>query len=143
MEVNYKTGIGFLLSTLGRKTEYIWNTFLQDHDITTSEFTALSLLSSRGQCMQKELAREANVDPRNIVSTIASLHNRGWVESLPSRQDRRAKIIQITALGQKTLRALYDDLGPQDEAFFGNLTQAEKDQLQHLLRKLKYGNSAK
>jgi len=51
-DVKYKTGIGFLLATLGRRTEYSWGQFLRRHDITTAEFTALTVISSNNGLTQ-------------------------------------------------------------------------------------------
>jgi DNA-binding MarR family transcriptional regulator len=140
-EVNYKTGLGFLLSTLGRKAEYLWNAFLQAHDISTAEFTALSFLYTRGEYIQKQLASDIEVDPRNIVATVAKLQGRGWVESQASHQDGRAKIIRITQPGRDVVQTMYTHLRPIDENFFQNLTPSEKAQLQRLLGKLKYGSA--
>ena len=87
--------------------------------------------------MQKQLAKDIEVDPRNMVATINKLSDRGWIISLANETDGRSKIIDITVKGQNVLQNLYAHLLPMEERFLQNLTESEKNQLQMLLIKLK------
>lgn len=135
--VKYKTGIGFLLATLGRKTEYNWGQFLKRHDITTAEFTALSVISTNSGLTQKQLAEDIEVDPRNVVTTIKKLQNQGWVKAAADQKDGRAKNLSITDDGSRALGRMYKDLREIEAEFLQNISSGEIDQLQNLLLKLK------
>jgi DNA-binding MarR family transcriptional regulator len=135
--VKYKSGTGFLLATVGRRVEFLWSTFLREHGITTAEFTALAVLDSRGSCTQGQLAKDCEVDPRNMVATIKKLHTRGWVTIVADPSDGRAKVLHATPGGHEVLQALYADLRPIEEAFMRSISPDGKQQLQRLLMILK------
>ena len=135
--VKYKSGTGFLLATLGRRVESLWSIFLKEHDITTAEFTALAVLDAQGPRTQRQLAKDCEVDPRNIVATIKKLQTRGCVTTATDLNDGRAKILHATLSGHEMLQHLYTDLRPVEDTFMRSISINGKQHLQELLMTLK------
>lgn len=136
-DVNYRSGTGFLLATLGRRVEFLWSTFLKEHGITTAEFTAVAVLDTQGPRTQRQLAKDCEVDPRNMVATIKKLQARDWVATAADLNDRRAKVLHATLRGHKMLQDLYTDLRPIEETFMRSISTDGKQHLQELLMTLK------
>jgi MarR family transcriptional regulator, transcriptional regulator for hemolysin len=90
---------------------------------------------------QSELAEQCNLDKTTMVVTIDSLERAGLAERLPSSTDRRARIIAVTAAGERmTAKAervvakIYDDVlsnlaDDQRKAFVQALTQLAEGRL--------------
>jgi len=53
--------------------------------------------------IQNELGGKLYVSAANITKLIDGLEKRGWIERVPSREDRRAKLIKITLKGLSLL----------------------------------------
>jgi len=75
--------------------------------LSESEFIVLSALQGAGGELltMKQLSERAGMPPSLISRTVNGLEERkGYVERLPSRQDRRQVHIRLTAEGERTLR---------------------------------------
>jgi DNA-binding MarR family transcriptional regulator len=83
----------------------------------------------------KELARRLDIDPANASTLVTRLQRRGLVDRAPAPDDRRRRVITLTADGGETwdrLRACMAQRGPT----FGRLTPAELVTFRDLLRKV-------
>jgi DNA-binding MarR family transcriptional regulator len=61
--------------------------------------------AAQGQCAQIELAKLADLDKTTMVVTLDELEAAGYARRLPSGRDRRARIIEVTATGQRIIDA--------------------------------------
>jgi DNA-binding MarR family transcriptional regulator len=90
---------------------------------------------------QSELAEQCNLDKTTMVVTIDALERAGLAERLPSSTDRRARIIAVTAAGERmaakaerVVAKIYDDVlsnlaDDQRKAFLQALTQLAQGRL--------------
>jgi len=134
--VNFFNHAGFLLATVGRMAESAWGSFVRSEGLTTAEFTVLAVLE-RGPKIQKDLARAAGVDRRNMVATVARLAAAALISERHGAGDRRTKSLALTPKGQARMTAVEQALVSRRAAFFGALNNAERNQLTRLLRKLR------
>lgn len=86
---------------------------------------------------QADLGKRLNIKRANMVPVMAELEGRGFITRRPSRDDRRAHVVSLTASGTKFTRKLLalhrrleDDLGIR-------LGLRERDQLLQLLKKFR------
>ena len=126
--VSFREGAGFLISRLGGMVEKEWGSLLRDVGLTQAEFAILATLADGAMVRQRDLAIHVGSDPRNIVPVVASLTDRGLVE------DRRVKQIRLSVEGANLLDTVQIMLAPSRAKFFRGLSDAEYDQLCHLLR---------
>ena len=126
-------GAGFLLERLGTMAEQEWKTFISAEGLTTAQFTVLTVLAETGPITQREVARRATVDPRNIVPTIAGLTARELILADADPSDRRAKVIRLSPTGTRRLAAITDRLRAERSDFFAPLSPTEYEQLSALL----------
>lgn len=129
----FRSGAGFLLSRVGRLAEREWAAFLAESAVAQSEFTVLAVLHDLGPLRQRDLARHAVVDPRNVVATVASLTARDLVTGTADATDRRSKMLSLTDEGGRALEGLTTRIGAERRRFFNALTSDEYKTLSRLL----------
>ena len=132
--VSFREGAGFLISRLGGMVEKEGGSLLRDVGLTQAEFAILATLADGAMVRQRDLAIHVGSDPRNIVPVVASLTDRGLVEVAPALEDRRVKQIRLSVEGADLLDTVQIMLAPSRAKFFRGLSDAEYDQLCHLLR---------
>jgi len=125
----FRSGAGFLLSRVGRLAEREWAAFLADSAVTQAEFTVLAVLHDLGPVRQRDLARHAVVDPRNVVATVA-------VAGTTDAADRRSKMLNTTNAGTRELKDLATRISAERHRFFAALTFDEYETLTRLLAKV-------
>lgn len=129
---------GYKLSRMNRKMEKAVNVALSGDGITRSQATVLNELfkSEDGMCTMKELERSLGSAQSTVVGVVDRMEEKGLVETLPSKNDRRVRVIHITELGAQLhmqTRELYDAVYQQ---IFAPLTETELQILRLLLERL-------
>ena len=73
-------------------------------DITTIQFTALSILHQRGEIDQSELAVQVGMDRTNVSDVVRRLLERGHVTVRVNPAHGRRRLIGLTAAGTAFLK---------------------------------------
>lgn len=92
------------------------NRYEMDSGLTVARVHLLWTLGLTGPGTQQSLAAALQVSPRNITGLVDGLVASGHVTREPHPQDRRAKIVTPTKLGNQTIRELresHEDLARQ------------------------------
>ena len=118
---------------------------IRSFGLTTPQFAALECLGHLGPMMIGELCRKMLVSGGNMTVVIDNLEKEGLVERVPSKDDRRAILVRLTAKGSK----LFDDIFTKHAQYVASIasvmTEKEQETLSGLLKKLgtglKHGNS--
>ena len=83
---------------------------LKARGITQAGWSALAQVAAAAEPpSQRELARQLGVDGATLVATIDRLVAAGWVERLPSKDDRRVKRVALTAKGRTMAEKVGED----------------------------------
>lgn len=75
-------------------------------ELTTSRVHLLWIVHHAGPSTQQSLAAALNVSPRNITGLVDALESAGYVERVPHPTDRRATLVTLTPLGDRTMRGM-------------------------------------
>jgi MarR family 2-MHQ and catechol resistance regulon transcriptional repressor len=122
-------------ATIGRLT----GEHIRSFELTSAQFGAVETLGHCGPMLIGELTRKQLVCAGNMTVVIDNLEKEGLVERQTDAKDRRAIIVKLTAKGKR----LFDRIFPSHAIFvaqlFAHLTDAEQDDLSHLLKKLGTG----
>jgi DNA-binding MarR family transcriptional regulator len=103
--------------------------------LTPALFALLNVIGAREGAIQQKLGTMLGIDPSTMVSLIDRLESAGLAKRRPSRRDRRAREVVITAKGRRQLeRARKMVLEVEDEVL-GGLSAGERDELLALLRR--------
>jgi MarR family transcriptional regulator, organic hydroperoxide resistance regulator len=82
----------------------------------------------------KELARRMGVDPSNAADVVAQLVERGFVASRRSENDRRVRLIRLTAPGVRLRRQLIARMS--DHPSLESLSTSRRGDLLEILREV-------
>ncbi len=83
----------------------------------------------RGELTQGHLADLCQLDKTTMVVTIDELERAGLAERLPSKTDRRARIIAVTPAGERIVDAARRIVADVYEDVLGTLPARERDAL--------------
>lgn len=104
--------------------------------LTEPQFAALECLGHLGTLKLSVLSKKMLVSGGNLTIIIDNLEKERLVERIPSKEDRRAILVQLTSKGQK----LFKDIFLKHAEFIANiasvLTEKEQQALANLLKKL-------
>jgi len=107
-----------------------------DIGLTQTQFAVLARLWESGECSQNELGRSAAIDSATIWGVVQRLHAAGFVATEAHRSDKRRRMVNLTALGRKTIEGAIAKAQRSNEETLAPLTPAERKTLVALLGKL-------
>lgn len=123
-----------------RRAHQRYQSLFQEHanglGLTGPQFATLLRLSEMGRATQNHLGRLAAMDSATVQGVVRRLLARGLVHSTADPQDRRSRVLTITAEGAALLRAAQAAGRRANEAALAPLTPAEGRQLLALLKRV-------
>ena len=118
--------------------------FLQEteaHGLTPVQFAALSKVDQNPGIDQRTLAGSIGLDTSTIAGVIDRLEARGLMQRNASPQDRRVRLLSLTADGQALLKATEPDMLKAQQRILEPLPPAERELFMGMLRKLVSANN--
>jgi DNA-binding MarR family transcriptional regulator len=109
------------------------------HGLEPYEFETLHMLGGCGpdyRATPTEIATWLQMSPAAITGRLDALERRGFVRRLPSPDDRRKVIVELTTAGQGIWRAAGGEQGAEEERLLSALKPAEQRQLDAFLRQM-------
>lgn len=126
---------GRVAAVLGRAVEEK----LGAHGLSTAEFDVLAALRRSGapfQLTPTALAKTMMLSPGAMTNRLDRLEQRGLVERVLDREDRRSFIVGLTRKGQNLVDEAVVEHVANEKELLTPLTLAEQGTLDQLLRKL-------
>lgn len=102
---------------------------LQGMAVDPSHFRVLMMLAKRSFNL-RELAEHQAVTEASMSNTITTLVQRGWVQRIPSEQDRRMVVLGLSPAGSDLLESIHHQLCNRMVEQLGAFTPEELAQLQ-------------
>jgi MarR family transcriptional regulator, lower aerobic nicotinate degradation pathway regulator len=113
----------------------------QAFDLTPLQYVTLSALATHGRMDKATIAGGVALDRTTIAVVVKNLEERGLVMVRPSDQDRRAKLIKITAKGLNLVSSVQTEVANAQERTVAPLTPKERAELLRLLGKIAEENN--
>ena len=110
---------------------------LSDYDLRAVSFSALSIIVGEPGLTQTQLADALQIERSNLVTIIDELSGRGLIVRAPVAQDRRRHALMPTTAGQQLAAKAKASAAAHESSLFACLTEAEKMELQRILRKFR------
>ncbi len=107
--------------------------------LTDFEYDTLHTLMIRdtpGSASPTELATELAVSGAGMTGRLDGLERAGWVRRIPSVDDRRRVIVEVTKAGIAVWRRAMDIRGDAEDDLAGALSERELATLNKLLKKV-------
>ena len=105
------------------------------HDLTPVQYAALSTIKTRPGIDQVTLAGLIAYDRTTITGVVDRLVQKGLLVRQANSRDRRARVLQVTDQGQRTLDGIEPAVEAAQRIMLRGLTANEADQFMRLLRK--------
>jgi DNA-binding MarR family transcriptional regulator len=96
----------------------------------------LAALEDLGPASQATVGRWAEMDRSDVVAALNELEDDGLVERAPDPDDRRLKIVTITAAGKRRLKKLDEVVDSVQDELLAPLSAAERAELIRLLSRV-------
>ncbi len=113
----------------------------EEFDITPVQYAIVCVLYNGAILDQRTLAAKIGVDRNTAADVVRRLNRRGLVSHTKSKNDRRAKLAQITEEGKRVVERVYPHMRRAQERFVEPLTPEENDQFNYLIEKLLLANN--
>jgi MarR family transcriptional regulator, lower aerobic nicotinate degradation pathway regulator len=104
-----------------------------DLDLTPPQLGAILKLMELGQVSQNELGRQSGMKPATVHGVIQRLQKRGLVDSSPSPEDQRRRLVFLTQTGTQMAATLAGHSQDAAEKTLSPLTIVEQGTLNDLL----------
>ncbi len=109
---------------------------IRSTDFTPTQFAVLEMLYHKGPLTVNGIIEKSFSSSGNIGVVITNLIKVGFVEKQINEQDRRSRRITLTASGRARISMYYPKHRKALECYLAELTEAEKEILILLLKKL-------
>ncbi|WP_329048687.1 MarR family winged helix-turn-helix transcriptional regulator [Amycolatopsis sp. NBC_01488] len=102
-------------------------------DITTLQYTALTVLERHPDLTAARLARHSFVTDQSMADMVTTLLNRGLIERHRDPADRRRLVIALTPAGHRLLDRLRPQVAALQDHMLSLLSDGQAGELQHSL----------
>jgi len=112
---------------------------LAAHDLEPHEFGTLHMLGGCGpdhRATPGEIAAWLHMSPSGITGRLDALERRGFIRRLPSPDDRRKVIVELTGEGREAWLGALSSEGAEEARLLGALDLREQQHLSSLLRRM-------
>lgn len=127
---------GFLIRRLHQIHLALFAEECAGFNITPVQFSLLSLLSTQPGLDQAALAIAVGVDRATTANVVARLEKRGLLRRRSGIEDRRVKLVELTAAGTRLLARIDPHARRAHERTLDTLPARERAQFVALLRRL-------
>ncbi|HEX5661564.1 MAG TPA: MarR family transcriptional regulator [Polyangiales bacterium] len=125
--------ISELLATLFHEHKRRMMSLAKDYGLTAQQTSTLWLLEQKQTLAMSELAEMLMCDASNVTGIVDKLETRGLTQRVVG-EDRRVKMLTLTAAGKKHCEEFHDRLFEPPEWLL-KLTKEEQRSLRELLRR--------
>ena len=131
LEVHHR--LGYLLKHAFLRMEELTDGALASFDLTGRELSLLMTLADLGSPSQQEAAEALGIDRTTMVTYVDLLEGKGLVERRPDPSDRRRNVVEVTAVGQRTLRRARRASDVAEKDLLEPLSEADRLRFRDLL----------
>lgn len=109
---------------------------LAAHEVSMWGYSVLATLDDTPVRTQAALAETIGADKSRIIGTLDELQRAGLIERTPDPDDRRVRLLSITAQGRKVRRAVRKDIQAAELRVLDSLPVADRKTFIRLLQQL-------
>jgi DNA-binding MarR family transcriptional regulator len=131
--------LGAMLELLARQVVAAEQPILAAHGLSMWGYIVLSALDHSPIRTQAALAEAIGADKTRIIPTLDELQERGYIERIPDPDDRRARLLEITASGRSIKNASQVDIQRGEEQWLGQLSGDDRTVFLRVLQQLSFG----
>jgi DNA-binding MarR family transcriptional regulator len=105
----------------------------RDHDLTTLQYTALTVLQRHPEMSGADLSRRSFVSAQAGNEIVAHLARKGLIERTPDAHNRRILRMRLTREGERVVKACEGWMDDLEKAMLAGLAQRDVNTLRRIL----------
>jgi DNA-binding MarR family transcriptional regulator len=129
--------IFFQLAKASQTSTKFLNLKVSGLNITPVQAMVIGFLSEQDQVMASELGKKVELDSATLTGILDRLEAAHLIERKGNPDDRRSIKIHLTKKGQETGREAKQLIEEANKEFLATFTEAEKNELRSLIKKLR------
>lgn len=137
-----ETNLGYLLSDSGRLLRKTFDERVRNLGLTAVQARLLLVLFKFPDNNQAFYAERIEVEPITVTRIIDLMEEAGWVERVADPNDRRARLLHLTAKSREIVEPLRVIVNGMVEDMVEGLSPGERETLAALLEKISANLSA-
>jgi DNA-binding MarR family transcriptional regulator len=125
--------LSYLIGRLDRAVRRQLDDGLRPHDVTTLQYTTLSVLRSRTDLTNARLARRSFMTPQSMSEVLNTLEGKGLIRRRSDPDHGRLRRVELTERGLEVLRAcdlVVDDI---EDVMLSQLSGTKREDLRSAL----------
>ncbi len=126
----------YLMHVLTHTTRAKLDESLRELDLSSFQYTILSVLEHNSGLSSAGLSRRFQVTPQSMGEVVALLERKGMVSRIEDDSNRKVLILSLTEAGRAATRAGDEVVDKLETSMFGNLPKKEIVQFRETLHKL-------
>jgi MarR family transcriptional regulator, 2-MHQ and catechol-resistance regulon repressor len=107
-----------------------------EKSLTAPQFGVLEVLSKNGSVPLKKISEEMMVTGANITCVVDNLEKEGFVKRVPSKEDRRVILAELTPTGKAKIDSIMPAYSDNMAAVISVLNEHEQKELIRILTKI-------
>lgn len=125
-----------LVAPLGRTLMAAELPVLRAHDLSMWGYTVLVRLEDEPVRTQAALAQAIGADKTRIIPILDDLQDRGLIRREPDPDDRRVRLVSVTAKGRRVRTSAQDAIQRQEERLLARVPAADRRAFLRVLQEL-------
>jgi DNA-binding MarR family transcriptional regulator len=126
MGMSSRPDLAAMLGPIGRVLIGLERPILEEHGLTMWGYAVLLALGDEPVRTQTALAEMIGADKTRIIADLDQLQDRGMITREPDPDDRRARLVSITAKGRRTRGRAQADIQRQEELMLAQFPDADR-----------------
>ena len=110
--------------------------YINASGLSMNQFEILEVLYHRGDLNIGAITKLIESTPGNVTVVVKNLVRDGFIQTLPSPEDSRVRIVSITEKGKELIGGMFPQHASNLQSYFDVLSDEELIALYDLLRKL-------
>jgi DNA-binding MarR family transcriptional regulator len=111
-----------------------WAARVRSHSLSAHAF--LRVIEDIPGCNQRLIGECLSIDPTSVAGLVSRLRQKGLISAMPSEEDRRQRLLNLTDAGLRVLRAHEEAREQVGQQHLGPLGESERHDLLELLAKV-------
>jgi MarR family transcriptional regulator, 2-MHQ and catechol-resistance regulon repressor len=128
--------LAIVLARCWRAVSLVAEQSVSEAGMCLTDFVALEALLHKGPLTITEIQDKVQLASGSMTAAVDRLEKKGFIRRTPALNDRRAKLVELTAKGRSTVKAVFVHHAAVLEQTMKVLSNAERAQLHGLLKKL-------
>jgi MarR family transcriptional regulator, transcriptional regulator for hemolysin len=128
-----REGLGWPVARAAHAITVAHNEGLARFGLSLRHFAVLATIEAGALRSQLEIAQVVGLDKTTLVATIDELERKGFVQRTPDPNDRRARIVGITAEGRSVLEPAAANVRETEARIFSEMTCEDAERIKSAL----------